>query len=142
MKKITEKEKNKSKENELSVYIKKDFVPVSDTKLINVRIEKQLYDKFKNFAYSRDMTIKTLFIYSSLEKISEYNKDVYALLLNEKSVDKLIFQINKLGVNVNQIAKKINSGEVTGYNFNKFEEEINQIKLELKKFKSQIRKIK
>ena len=50
-----------------SIFIKKDDLPVTNTKLINIRIEQDLYNLIKKEAIDNDMSIKNLLIYSVLD---------------------------------------------------------------------------
>lgn len=127
---------------QLSVYIDKDFITESDIKMVNIRMEKNIYEKIKNYSQNNDMTIKSFVICSCLEKICDYEKDSKIFLLDSKNIYKLIFQINKIGVNINQIAKKINSGEIIGYNFEDFSKSFQDIRNDILNFKSTTRKVK
>ena len=64
-----------------SIFIKKDDLPVSNTKLINIRIEQDLYSLIKKEAIDNDMSIKNLLIYSVLAKMKERNtiSDLYMI---------------------------------------------------------------
>jgi len=125
-----------------SIFIKKDDLPVSNTKLINIRIEHDLYNLIKKEAIDNDMSIKNLLLYSVLAKMKEKNTISDLYMIDQHNINALIFQVRKIGVNINQIAKKINSGEIREFNFDKVMEKFEDIEKSFEDFKNNVRKVK
>lgn len=125
-----------------SIFIKKDDLPVSNTKLINIRIEQDLYSLIKKEAIDNDMSIKNLLIYSVLAKMKERNTISDLYIIDQHNINALIFQLRKIGVNINQIAKKINSGEIREFNFDKVIDKFEDIEKSFENFKNNVRKVK
>ena len=125
-----------------SIFIKKDDLPVSNTKLINIRIEQDLYSLIKKEAIDNDMSIKNLLIYSVLAKMKERNTISDLYMIDQHNINALIFQLRKIGVNINQIAKKINSGEIREFNFDKVIDKFEDIEKSFENFKNNVRKVK
>lgn len=125
-----------------SIFIKKDDLPVSNTKLINIRIEHDLYNLIKKEAIDNDMSIKNLLLYSVLAKMKKRNTISDLYMIDQHNINALIFQVRKIGVNINQIAKKINSGEVREFNFDKVMEKFEDIEKSFEDFKNNVRKVK
>lgn len=125
-----------------SIFIKKDDLPVSKTKLINIRIEHDLYNLIKKEAIDNDMSIKNLLIYSVLAKMKERNTISDLYMFDQHNLNALIFQLRKIGVNINQIAKKINSGEIREFNFDKVIDKFVDIEKSFEDFKNNVRKVK
>ena len=125
-----------------SIFIKKDDLPVSKTKLINIRIEHDLYNLIKKEAIDNDMSIKNLLIYSVLAKMKERNTISDLYMIDQYNINALIFQLRKIGVNINQIAKKINSGEIREFNFDKVIDKFEDIEKSFEDFKNNVRKVK
>ena len=125
-----------------SIFIKKDDLPVSNTKLINIRIEQDLYSLIKKEAIDNDMSIKNLLIYSVLAKMKERNTISDLYMIDQHNINALIYQLRKIGVNINQIAKKINSGEIREFNFDKVIDKFEDIEKSFEDFKNNVRKVK
>lgn len=125
-----------------SIFIKKDDLPVSNTKLINIRIEQDLYNLIKKEAIDNDMSIKNLLIYSVLAKMKERNTISDLYMIDQHNINALIYQLRKIGVNINQIAKKINSGEIREFNFDKVIDKFEDIEKSFENFKNNVRKVK
>lgn len=125
-----------------SIFIKKDDLPVSNTKLINIRIEHDLYNLIKKEAIDNDMSIKNLLLYSVLAKMKKRNTISDLYMIDQHNINALIFQVRKIGVNINQIAKKINSGEIREFNFDKVMEKFEDIEKSFEDFKNNVRKVK
>ena len=125
-----------------SIFIKKDDLPVSNTKLINIRIEQDLYSLIKKEAIDNDMSIKNLLIYSVLAKMKERNTISDLYMIDQHNINALIYQLRKIGVNINQIAKKINSGEIREFNFDKVIDKFEDIEKSFENFKNNVRKVK
>lgn len=125
-----------------SIFIKKDDLPVSNTKLINIRIEHDLYNLIKKEAIDNDMSIKNLLLYSVLAKMKKRNTISDLYMIDQYNINALIFQLRKIGVNINQIAKKINSGEIREFNFDKVIEKFEDIEKSFEDFKNNVRKVK
>ena len=125
-----------------SIFIKKDDLPVSNTKLINIRIEHDLYKLIKKEAIVNDMSIKNLLLYSVLAKMKKRNTISDLYMIDQHNINALIFQVRKIGVNINQIAKKINSGEIREFNFDKVMEKFEDIEKSFEDFKNNVRKVK
>jgi len=125
-----------------SIFIKKDDLPVSNTKLINIRIEHDLYNLIKKEAIDNDMSIKNLLLYSVLAKMKEKNTISDLYMIDQHNINALIFQVRKIGVNINQIAKKINSGEIREFNFDKVIDKFEDIEKSFEDFKNNVRKVK
>lgn len=125
-----------------SIFIKKDDLPVSNTKLINIRIEHDLYNLIKKEAIDNDMSIKNLLLYSVLAKMKEKNTISDLYMIDQHNINALIFQLRKIGVNINQIAKKINSGEIREFNFDKVIDKFEDIEKSFEDFKNNVRKVK
>ena len=125
-----------------SIFIKKDDLPVSNTKLINIRIEHDLYKLIKKEAIDNDMSIKNLLLYSVLAKMKKRNTISDLYMIDQHNINALIFQVRKIGVNINQIAKKINSGEIREFNFDKVMEKFEDIEKSFEDFKNNVRKVK
>lgn len=125
-----------------SIFIKKDDLPGSNTKLINIRIEQNLYSLIKKEAIDNDMSIKNLLIYSVLAKMKERNTISDLYIIDQHNINALIYQLRKIGVNINQIAKKINSGEIREFNFDKVIDKFEDIEKSFENFKNNVRKVK
>lgn len=125
-----------------SIFIKKDDLPVSNTKLINIRIEHDLYKLIKKEAIDNDMSIKNLLLYSVLAKMKKRNTISDFYMIDQHNINALIFQVRKIGVNINQIAKKINSGEIKEFNFDKVIDKFEDIEKSFEDFKNNVRKVK
>lgn len=125
-----------------SIFIKKDDLPGSNTKLINIRIEQNLYSLIKKEATDNDMSIKNLLIYSVLAKMKERNTISDLYMIDQHNINTLIYQLRKIGVNINQIAKKINSGEIREFNFDKVIDKFEDIEKSFENFKNNVRKVK
>ena len=125
-----------------SIFIKKDDLPVSNTKLINIRIEQDLYSLIKKEAIDNDMSIKNLLIYSVLAKMKESKTISDLYMIDQHNINALIFQVRKIGVNINQIAKKINSGEIKEFNFDNVMGKFEDIEKSFEDFKNNVRKVK
>ena len=125
-----------------SIFIKKDDLPVSKTKLINIRIEQDLYSLIKKEAIDNDMSIKNLLIYSVLAKMKGRNTISDLYMIDQHNINALIFQVRKIGVNINQIAKKINSGEIKEFNFDNVMGKFEDIEKSFEDFKNNVRKVK
>ena len=125
-----------------SIFIKKDDLPGSNTKLINIRIEQDLYSLIKKEAIDNDMSIKNLLIYSVLAKMKERNTISDLYIIDQHNINALIYQLRKIGVNINQIAKKINSGEIREFNFDKVIDKFEDIEKSFENFKNNVRKVK
>ena len=125
-----------------SIFIKKDDLPVSNTKLINIRIEHDLYNLIKKEAIDNDMSIKNLLLYSVLAKMKKRNTISDLYMIDQHNINALIFQVRKIGVNINQIAKKINSGEIKEFNFDKVIDKFEDIEKSFEDFKNNVRKVK
>lgn len=125
-----------------SIFIKKDDLPVSNTKLINIRIEHDLYKLIKKEAIDNDMSIKNLLLYSVLAKMKKRNTISDLYMIDQHNINALIFQLRKIGVNINQIAKKINSGEIREFNFDKVIDKFEDIEKSFEDFKNNVRKVK
>lgn len=125
-----------------SIFIKKDDLPVSNTKLINIRIEHDLYKLIKKEAIDNDMSIKNLLLYSVLAKMKKRNTISDLYMIDQHNINALIFQVRKIGVNINQIAKKINSGEIKEFNFDKVMDKFEDIEKSFEDFKNNVRKVK
>ncbi len=125
-----------------SIFIKKDDLPVSNTKLINIRIEHDLYKLIKKEAIDNDMSIKNLLLYSVLAKMKKRNTISDLYMIDQHNINALIFQVRKIGVNINQIAKKINSGEIKEFNFDKVIDKFEDIEKSFEDFKNNVRKVK
>ena len=125
-----------------SIFIKKDDLPVSNTKLINIRIEHDLYNLIKKEAIDNDMSIKNLLLYSVLAKMKKRNTISDLYMIDQHNINALIFQLRKIGVNINQIAKKINSGEIREFNFDKVIDKFEDIEKSFEDFKNNVRKVK
>lgn len=124
------------------IYINDQSVKSSPTKLVNVRLEKNIYDLIKKEATNNNFTIKDFIQYSALSKVKESKNIKNMYLLDEDKIKTLIFQINKIGVNINQMAKKINSNEIKSVNFGEFMQEFEIIKNIFYEFADNTRKIK
>ena len=105
-----------------------------------MRLEKNLYEKIKLEAIKNNLNIKDFVSLSCLKNIDNSDLDFY--LIDENNINSLLFQIKKIGVNINQIARKINSHELIEYNFIEFKERIDSIEKEINYFKKHLRKIK
>ena len=138
MKKINT-EDDKKNDIDKKVYIDKLYIDFSPTKNVNLRIEEKIYDKIKAEANSLGISIKTYVLYSCLSNIKD-NKEIFTV--DEKNLENLIFQVRKIGININQIARKINSGELKEINFDKFSEDFKNIEEQIYTFKSKIRKVR
>ena len=125
-----------------SIFIKKDDLPVSNTKLINIRIEHDLYKLIKKEAIDNDMSIKNLLLYSVLAKMKKRNTISDLYMIDQHNINALIFQVRKIGVNINQIEKKINSGEIKEFNFDKVIDKFEDIEKSFEDFKNNVRKVK
>ena len=125
-----------------SIFIKKDDLTVSNTKLINIRIEHDLYKLIKKEAIDNDMSIKNLLLYSVLAKMKKRNTISDLYMIDQHNINALIFQVRKIGVNINQIAKKINSGEIKEFNFDKVIDKFEDIEKSFEDFKNNVRKVK
>ena len=105
-----------------------------------MRLEKNLYEKIKIESKKNNLNIKDFVSISCLKNIDNPDLDFY--LIDENNINSLLFQIRKIGVNINQIARKINSNELIEYNFIEFKERIDNIEKEINFFKQHLRKIK
>ena len=110
--------------------------------LINIRIEHDLYKLIKKEAIDNDMSIKNLLLYSVLAKMKKRNTISDLYMIDQHNINALIFQVRKIGVNINQIAKKINSGEIKEFNFDKVIDKFEDIEKSFEDFKNNVRKVK
>lgn len=124
-----------------NIYLENFNLKSSPTKLINIRIEKNLHEFIKKEALNNNLTIKNLVLYSTLNKIKESRAFQNIYLIDDINIKRLIFQIKKIGININQIAKKLNSSGEIDTSFNKLVEEFKIIEKEITTFKEHTRKI-
>ena len=128
-------EENK-KNTSSSLYIKKNKIKPSPTKMVNIRIEENMYEKIKREAKIRGMNIKTYILYCILNH-EEYN----VIHIDNNVFFELISQIKKIGVNINQMSKNINSGKIKEVNYDIFLEDFKNIENKLDEIISTLRKI-
>ena len=77
-----------------SIFIKKDDLPVSNTKLINIRIEHDLYKLIKKEAIDNDMSIKNLLLYSVLAKMKKRNTISDLYMIDQHNINALSNEID------------------------------------------------
>lgn len=112
--------------NPLSNNLKKDdFKPLKNgKKRIQISLRQNDYIQLENFCNNTDTSPNYYIIRLILNSI---NPDNIKLMGNEiEQLKKSNYELHKIGVNINQIAKAINSGDNLNLNLNLIQSEINQ----------------
>lgn len=78
-------------------------------KQLNIRVSEQALNKIKDNAQKLEMSQTEYFemiAINGIIELAEINNEEF-----KKSIDKILSALDKIGINMNQIARKLNSGE-------------------------------
>lgn len=78
-------------------------------KQLNIRVSEQALNKIKDNAQKLEMSQTEYFemiAINGIIELAEVNNEEF-----KKSIDKILSALDKIGINMNQIARKLNSGE-------------------------------
>lgn len=126
---LSRQEKNKTK----TAVIKKEIA-------INMKVEELFWQRVKQEAENKEMYISSFIKYCIIKELQKSDENTF--FIDQHSINELLFQIKKIGVNINQIAKKINQGEIKQQNFDEFADAFNKLENQVQDFGNGVRVIK
>lgn len=105
-----------------------------------MKVEELFWQRVKQEAESKEMYISSFIKYCIIKQLQESDENTF--FIDQHSINELLFQIKKIGVNINQIAKKINQGEIKQQNFDEFADAFNKLENQVQDFSNGVRVIK
>lgn len=145
------------------IFVRKNYLPKSETKnvylrlkravrdkrtkeiikkesCLNMRAEKKFWDMVKQESVKRKMYLSTFIKYCLTKELEDSQNNVF--LMDEYAINDLLYQVKKIGVNINQIAKKVNQGDLKEQNFANLAEAVNKLEKKVQDFDDGIRVLK
>ena len=88
-------------------------IPVPKYKQIKVNVTEDVHAKLVRIAKKHNITLAELFrlsVHTSIENAPSPRKEKLKIIY-KRTDPNLLYEVNKIGVNINQIARHLNSGE-------------------------------
>lgn len=86
---------------------------MSKYKQIKVNVTEDVHAKLVHIAQNNNITLAELFrlsVHTSIENAPSRRKEKSKIIYKQTDPN-LLYEVNKIGVNLNQIARRLNSGE-------------------------------